>query len=201
MLDRIYKQEREKYLNTKHKYNLLNSLMVKSALNRLDSLKFNIEEEDKIIITDYLFSATEWQYYEIILFANTISIYTLDTLEILGKELLNRTIFYSENVNHKRMIMQTIFNIIIICIEEKELVRADYFIKNIELLIKSDSYIAEKCMYKYIKGFYLFIEGKNIEQGRKKMKDVINIYKNIGADDLFNIYTDHYNLIVEKENN
>lgn len=192
ILDRIYNKEKKHYKESQNKYHLYNSLMVLSSLSSLDSANYSLSEEDKEILIDYLLSVSEWQYYEIILFANTISCYTVTSVTILAKELLGRSIFYINSKDHKRMILQTIFNVIIICLEKDSVEQANYFLKYIENKLILESEIYEKIMFKYLNGFYLVKSKKSVGKGKKDMFGVVQLFEFIEADNLYYNYKNHY---------
>lgn len=74
-------------------YNRLNRIDVASAIHSLDP-NYEIADEDKKFLTDYLYGIEEWTEYELYIFGNTMAILSDADLIFLGKAFAERDKFY-----------------------------------------------------------------------------------------------------------
>lgn len=82
-------------------YNRLNRIDVASAIHSLDP-NYEIADEDKKFLTDYLYGIEEWTEYELYIFGNTMAILSDADLIFLGKAFAERDKFYLSLPQHKK---------------------------------------------------------------------------------------------------
>lgn len=115
-------------------YNRLNRIDVASAIHSLDS-NYEIADEDKKFLTDYLYGIEEWTEYELYIFGNTMAILSDADLIFLGKAFAERDKFYLSLPQHKKTAELTFFNIIFALIDREELYYTTFFIDKLEKLL------------------------------------------------------------------
>lgn len=112
-------------------YNRLNRIDVASAIHSLD-LNYEIADEDKKFLTDYLYGIEEWTEYELYIFGNTMAILSDADLIFLGKAFAERDKFYLSLPQHKKTAELTFLNIIFALIDREELYYTTFFIDKLE---------------------------------------------------------------------
>ena len=70
-----------------------NTILIKIRLQDLSGETY-VTDQEIVTISDYLFSAEYWGYYELLLFMNTIDALNHNTMMILAKEMCHRSDFY-----------------------------------------------------------------------------------------------------------
>lgn len=115
-------------------YNRLNRIDVASAIHSLDS-NYEIADEDKKFLTDYLYGIEEWTEYELYIFGNTMAILSDADLIFLGKAFAERDKFYLSLPQHKKTAELTFLNIIFALIDREELYYTTFFIDKLEKLL------------------------------------------------------------------
>lgn len=150
-----------------------------------------LKQEDKDYLSDYLFSVSEWGYYELALFSNSITSLTVETLDISAKEMLNKTEFYRNLPHNRKMLTQTLINVIIIMINEDSLQKAKYFLEEVGRLITEEVMLYEKNVFLFVHGYYLFKDG-NQQSGKEKMKKSIEVFHLLGSPNLAANYQTFY---------
>ena len=163
MLDECQKLEEE---FPKKKIHRLNTIVVKAVLSYCDS-DFQIGKKDIDFLTDYLFSVEEWGRYELWLFTQCVDLLTLSTLETFASEMINRTQFYNKLPANRRRIIQMLFNVISVAIEEDQLQVAMKFLNYIDNSKIPETDLYERILVKYYQAFYAYRIGN-----RQAMEDM-----------------------------
>ena len=115
-------------------YNRLNRIDVASAIHSLDP-NYEIADEDKKFLTDYLYGIEEWTEYELYIFGNTMAILSDADLIFLGKAFAERDKFYLSLPQHKKTAELTFLNIIFALIDREEFYYTTFFIDKLEKLL------------------------------------------------------------------
>lgn len=115
-------------------YNRLNRIDVASAIHSLDP-NYEIADEDKKFLTDYLYGIEEWTEYELYIFGNTMTILSDADLIFLGKAFAERDKFYLSLPQHKKTAELTFLNIIFALIDREEFYYTTFFIDKLEKLL------------------------------------------------------------------
>lgn len=188
MIEEEGKYIKKEYMVTFHK---LNKTLIKAMLSGLNS-QYKLSKNEKMEVADYLLSIAEWGYYEILLFGN-ISYYLDYTLvAILTKEMIKKTDYYKEVPNNKRILVSTVINVYFKSIENTALYDASYFKKTISDLLTEETLVYERTVFMIANGLYLTKTGEE-EEGKRMMKEAINIFKVLGCSGLESIYVEYYN--------
>ena len=93
VLKRLLFAQRAKMTANPNKFYHLNTIMIKVSLEMLTHQKW-YTEDDISYLTDYLMIIEYWEYYELLLFINTLDALNHATLMTFTHEMLRRTAFY-----------------------------------------------------------------------------------------------------------
>jgi Rgg/GadR/MutR family transcriptional activator len=168
----------------------LNAIMIGSVIHDV-SADIQLSKSEKAYLTDYLFSVSEWGYYELVLFSNSVNSMNVNTLIILAKEMLNNSDFYLHLHNNKRMLSQTLINVVKILIDNNEMKSANFLLKKIKALLSDETSLYEKNVYLFLYGYYLYQSGDE-EIGKSKMEKSIEIFENLDSSNLAINYASFY---------
>lgn len=142
--------------------------------------QYDISAEDKTYLSDYLLSVETWGYYENILFGNSLSILTLDSVILFSKEILKRSKLYMNlNVNRDEVV-GILLNATVFCIEGNRISESLYFIKIVDEMLENKVLYFEKTKLLFLKGLY-DIKTQKKEKGIEKCKSAIQIMHDLGS--------------------
>ena len=127
--------------------------MIKIRLQDLSGETY-VTDQEIVTISDYLFSAEYWGYYELLLFMNTIDAFNHNTMMILAKEMCHRSDFYRDIPNNRRLLATMLLNAYITCIERNEWMDALYFEKQLKYCNFSETEMYEKLVLHYANNLY-----------------------------------------------
>ncbi|MCL1990606.1 MAG: helix-turn-helix domain-containing protein [Defluviitaleaceae bacterium] len=174
-------------------YHELNCLMIKVLISEIDK-GFTLSQKEKDKITDYLVSIYDWAYYELLLYNNTMRVLGSPVIRQLSEAMLSFTKFYKEIPRNKNLMITIMLNTMIIFVDRKEVDDAIKFRQATEHLM-AETDIFERAMFLYISGAIDFYRGK-IDEGKKKMEDVIDIFEKVGSVNLARDYQQGYDEII-----
>ena len=106
--------------------------------------------------------------------------------------MLHRSEYYKDISSHKRLIVQTLINVSIICIQDNQLKKANFFLKNINYLLSDETLLYEKNVYHFTTGYYSYKCGDK-KKGLTFMNDSINTFKILGSQNLAANYNNFLN--------
>ena len=139
-------------------YNRLNRIDVASAIHSLDP-KYEIADEDKKFLTDYLYGIEEWTEYELYIFGNTMAILSDADLIFLGKAFAERDKFYLSLPQHKKTAELTFLNIIFALIDREEFYCTTFFIDKLEKLLNYQDMFAIVVL-NFLKQILAYLKGE-----------------------------------------
>ena len=185
-------EQLKKYKKSNIKFFELNAIMLSALLKDLTNDKSKAPEmEEKLI--DHLLEVDIWCHYEIVLFANSISLFNTNTLVTLTNEMINNTKYYQEIKKHRVITIQTLINVILTLLENGETDQSKIFQNKLTELLEMDQYMLYERNYSiYLAGFYLYKTGQK-EAGLKSMKQAITIFKDLKINQLAQNFQTHYN--------
>jgi Rgg/GadR/MutR family transcriptional activator len=140
------------------KFYKLNTIIVKAVLQQCDK-KEKVAKKDVQFLVDYLFSVEEWGRYELWLFTYSASLMTSNLVETFACEMINRTQFYQEIPENRRLVNQMLFNVINVCIERSRFSLAFKLLNYADNLKKDETDLFIRNAIKYCRGYYLFKTG------------------------------------------
>ena len=185
-------EQLKKYKKSNIKFFELNAIMLSALLKDLTNDKSKAPEmEEKLI--DHLLEVDIWCHYEIVLFANSISLFNTNTLVTLTNEMINNTKYYQEIKKHRVITIQTLINVILTLLENGETDQSKIFQNKLTELLEMDQYMLYERNYSiYLAGFYLYKTGQK-EAGLKSMKQALTIFKDLKINQLAQNFQTHYN--------
>lgn len=190
-------EQLEKYNQKNIRFFELNAIMLSALLKDLtNEMTREPEMEEKLI--DHLLEVDIWCHYEIVLFANSISLFNTNTLVTLTNEMINNTKYYQEIKKHRVITIQTLINVILTLLENDETDRSRTFQVKLNELLEMDQYLLyERNVSIYLHGLYLYKTNQK-EEGLKLMQQTIATFKHLMVDQLAQNFQSHYDQTVSE---
>ncbi|MBF8970977.1 MULTISPECIES: Rgg/GadR/MutR family transcriptional regulator [unclassified Streptococcus] len=185
--------------DTRILFHSLNCILIKIRLQDLTGETY-YTDSDVAYLTNYLFSVDYWGHYELLLFSNTLDVLQHETLMLLCREMYNRTNFYKDLPNNRRLIASMLLNAYITCVERKEYLDAMYLEKQLKNSYFNDTEMYERLIFKYAQN--LLIYRKDGDQlAMIEMRKCIGVMRLLDCNVLAQHYEDFLTkLIIENEN-
>ena len=152
-LHSLYEETTQKYRLSGEKSYLLQMIRIKSLLVFFDS-EIRATDEELTFLYDYFFTIDIWGNYELELFSTISTLFPLLLYFKYSREMLQKTDLLGSLPSNKVGIDTILINGLFKAIEEKDKLKADYFIFQIENrdLPESEAYL--KIIYMIAKGYY-----------------------------------------------
>lgn len=152
-LHSLYEETTQKYRLSGEKSYLLQMIRIKSLLVFFDS-EIRATDEELTFLYDYFFTIDIWGNYELELFSTISPLFPLPLYFKYSREMLQKTDLLGSLPSNKVGIDTILMNGLFKAIEEKDKLKADYFIFQIEKreLPESEAYL--KIIYMIAKGYY-----------------------------------------------
>lgn len=197
-LRNIAKKEYEKYEQYELDAYLCNSIMAEAKL--LDLEQKQIEKKKREYLANYLFNIELWGNYELVVYANSLTIFSPETVISLSKEVVKKTSMFKLVNKNFIQTLGILLNTIIVCLENDFLNDALYFILTMENTNMAENLFYERTLLLFLKGVYEMKKG-NLEEGKELSFQAVSIMYAIGSDDLAISYEAYLEqkLGVEKE--
>ena len=165
-LHALYEETIQKYRSSGEKSYLLQMIRIKSLLVFFDS-EIRATDEELTFLYDYFFTIDIWGNYELELFSTISTLFPLPLYFKYSREMLQKTDLLGSLPSNKVGIDTILINGLFKAIEEKDKLKADYFVFQIEKreLPESEAYL--KIIYMIAKGYYdtIFkVENKGLER-------------------------------------
>ena len=165
-LQSLYEETTQKYRSSGEKSYLLQMIRIKSLLVFFDS-EIRATDEELTFLYDYFFTIDIWGNYELELFSTISTLFPLPLYFKYSREMLQKTDLLGSLPSNKVGIDTILINGLFKAIEEKDKLKADYFVFQIEKreLPESEAYL--KIIYMIAKGYYdtIFkLENKGLEK-------------------------------------
>lgn len=162
----LYEETTQKYRSSGETSYLLQMIRIKSLLVFFDS-KIRTTDEELTFLYDYFFTIDIWGNYELELFSTISTLFPLPLYFKYSREMLQKTDLLGSLPSNKVGIDTILINGLFKAIEEKDKLKADYFIFHIENrdLPESEAYL--KIIYMIAKGYYdtsFKVENKGLEK-------------------------------------
>ena len=168
-LHSLYEQKTQKYRSSGEKSYLLQMIRIKSLLVFFDS-EIRATDEELTFLYDYFFTIDIWGNYELKLFSTISPLFPLPLYFKYSREMLQKTDLLGSLPSNKVGIDTILINGLFKAIEEKDKLKADYFIFQIEKRDLPESQAYLKIIYMIAKGYYdtIFkVENKGLEKIRR----------------------------------
>ena len=165
-LHSLYEEMTQKYRSSGETSYLLQMIRIKSLLVFFDS-EIRATDEELTFLYDYFFTIDIWGNYELELFSTISTLFPLPLYFKYSREMLQKTDLLGSLPSNKVGIDTILINGLFKAIEEKDKLKADYFVFQIEKreLPESEAYL--KIIYMIAKGYYdtIFkVENKGLEK-------------------------------------
>ena len=165
-LHSLYEETTQKYKSSGEKSYLLQMLRIKSLLVFFDS-EIRATDEELTFLYDYFFTIDIWGNYELELFSTISTLFPLPLYFKYSREMLQKTDLLGSLPSNKVGIDTILINGLFKAIEEKDKLKADYFVFQIEKRELPESQAYLKIIYMIAKGYYdtIFkVENKGLEK-------------------------------------
>ena len=165
-LHSLYEEMTQKYRSSGEKSYLLQMIRIKSLLVFFDS-EIRATDEELTFLYDYFFTIDIWGNYELELFSTISTLFPLPLYFKYSREMLQKTDLLGSLPSNKVGIDTILINGLFKAIEEKDKLKADYFIFQIEKRELPESQAYLKIIYMIAKGYYdtIFkVENKGLEK-------------------------------------
>ena len=165
-LQSLYEETTKKYRSSAKKSYLLQMIRIKSLLVFFDS-EIRATDEELAFLYDYFFTIDIWGNYELELFSTISTLFPLPLYFKYSREMLQKTDLLGSLPSNKIAIDTILINGLFKAIEEKDKLKADYFIFQIEKRELPESQAYLKIIYMIAKGYYdtIFkVENKGLEK-------------------------------------
>ena len=165
-LHSLYEETTQKYRSSAKTSYLLQMIRIKSLLVFFDS-EIRATDEELTFLYDYFFTIDIWGNYELELFSTISTLFPLPLYFKYSREMLQKTDLLGSLPSNKVGIDIILINGLFKAIEEKDKLKADYFIFQIEKRELPESQAYLKIIYMIAKGYYdtIFkVENKGLEK-------------------------------------
>ena len=189
-LQSLYEETTQKYRSSAKKSYLLQMIRIKSLLVFFDS-EIRATDEELTFLYDYFFTIDIWGNYELELFSTISTLFPLPLYFKYSREMLQKTDLLGSLPSNKVGIDTILINGLFKAIEEKDKLKADYFIFQIEKRELPESQAYLKIIYMIAKGYYdTIFNVKN--KGLEKIQRGITILQDLEYIDGARYYENYF---------
>ena len=165
-LQSLYEETTKKYRSSAKTSYLLQMIRIKSLLVFFDS-EIRATDEELTFLYDYFFTIDIWGNYELELFSTISTLFPLPLYFKYSREMLQKTDLLGSLPSNKVGIDTILINGLFKAIEEKDKLKADYFVFQIEKRELPESQAYLKIIYMIAKGYYdtiFSVKNKGLEK-------------------------------------
>ena len=189
-LHSLYEETTKKYRSSAKKSYLLQMIRIKSLLVFFDS-EIRATDEELTFLYDYFFTIDIWGNYELELFSTISTLFPLPLYFKYSREMLQKTDLLGSLPSNKVGIDTILLNGLFKAIEEKDKLKADYFVFQIEKRELPESQAYLKIIYMIAKGYYdTIFNVKN--KGLEKIQRGITILQDLEYVDGARYYENYF---------
>lgn len=189
-LHALYEETIQKYRSSGEKSYLLQMIRIKSLLVFFDS-EIRATDEELTFLYDYFFTIDIWGNYELELFSTISTLFPLPLYFKYSREMLQKTDLLGSLPSNKVGIDTILINGLFKAIEEKDKLKADYFVFQIEKRELPESQAYLKIIYMIAKGYYdTIFNVKN--KGLEKIQRGITILQDLEYVDGARYYENYF---------
>ena len=189
-LQSLYEETTQKYRSSGETSYLLQMIRIKSLLVFFDS-EIRATDEELTFLYDYFFTIDIWGNYELELFSTISTLFPLPLYFKYSREMLQKTDLLGSLPSNKVGIDTILINGLFKAIEEKDKLKADYFIFQIEKRELPESQAYLKIIYMIAKGYYDTIF-KVENEGLEKIQRGITILQDLEYIDGARYYENYF---------
>lgn len=189
-LHSLYEETTQKYRSSGETSYLLQMIRIKSLLVFFDS-EIRATDEELTFLYDYFFTIDIWGNYELELFSTISTLFPLPLYFKYSREMLQKTDLLGSLPSNKVGIDTILINGLFKAIEEKDKLKADYFIFQIDKRELPESQAYLKIIYMIAKGYYdTIFNVKN--KGLEKIQRGITILQDLEYIDGARYYENYF---------
>ena len=189
-LHSLYEETTQKYRLSGEKSYLLQMIRIKSLLVFFAS-EIRATDEELTFLYDYFFTIDIWGNYELELFSTISTLFPLPLYFKYSREMLQKTDLLGSLPSNKVAIDTILINGLFKAIEEKDKLKADYFVFQIEKRELPESQAYLKIIYMIAKGYYdTIFNVKN--KGLEKIQRGITILQDLEYIDGARYYENYF---------
>ena len=189
-LHSLYEETTKKYRSSAKTSYLLQMIRIKSLLVFFDS-EIRATDEELTFLYDYFFTIDIWGNYELELFSTISTLFPLPLYFKYSREMLQKTDLLGSLPSNKVGIDTILINGLFKAIEEKDKLKADYFVFQIEKRDLPESQAYLKIIYMIAKGYYdTIFNVKN--KGLEKIQRGITILQDLEYIDGARYYENYF---------
>ena len=189
-LHSLYEETTQKYRSSAKKSYLFQMIRIKSLLVFFDS-EIRATDEELTFLYDYFFTIDIWGNYELELFSTISTLFPLPLYFKYSREMLQKTDLLGSLPSNKVGIDTILINGLFKAIEEKDKLKADYFVFQIEKRELPESQAYLKIIYMIAKGYYdTIFNVKN--KGLEKIQRGITILQDLEYIDGARYYENYF---------
>ena len=189
-LHSLYEETTQKYRSSGETSYLLQMIRIKSLLVFFDS-EIRATDEELTFLYDYFFTIDIWGNYELELFSTISTLFPLPLYFKYSREMLQKTDLLGSLPSNKVAIDTILINGLFKAIEEKDKLKADYFVFQIEKRELPESQAYLKIIYMIAKGYYdTIFNVKN--KGLEKIQRGITILQDLEYIDGARYYENYF---------
>lgn len=183
----LWQQSKEipSYLN----YVMLLSIVSENKKEKVDTIHLNF-------LTDYLFKCENWGLYELILYTNTMSVLSIDTILAFSKSLPQKILLLKDSPTLLNTAINAIINTLILCIEHSKTEEGFFFIKVLDDFSISEIMIFERMLFHVYKGVFFVKFTNEKEYGKQLIQDSLQILKLAHSDNLYSVLLEDSNRLL-----
>ena len=189
-LHSLYEETTQKYRSSGETSYLLQMIRIKSLLVFFDS-EIRATDEELTFLYDYFFTIDIWGNYELELFSTISTLFPLPLYFKYSREMLQKTDLLGSLPSNKVAIDTILINGLFKAIEEKDKLKADSFVFQIEKRDLPESQAYLKIIYMIAKGYYdTIFNVKN--KGLEKIQRGITILQDLEYIDGARYYENYF---------
>lgn len=196
-LKKLYQEELDLGKKNKYgKYHILNSIIVAYSISMIDNT-FDIPDEHRKLLHDYLFGIEMWGQYEMILMTSIVSFTNSNIYLNYAREMVKNVDYLKEASTILNAIQIVVLHGLSLCIGENNDFGVTYFYKKAKEYIEGDRDKYMVIIFMFFEGQY-YIYKNDIEKGKELMKKCIKIFEAIGDLSSASYYQKYYDEIIEE---
>lgn len=153
-LQRTLQHEINHYHHAPDIYGRLNCIMLTAIIHALDATNPAVSEDDLAIIHDYLFKCENWGHYELILYANSMAAFPIESVIAFSKSLPQKILLMREVDKILEIGFNTLLNTLDLCLRFQQKEAAQYFLVSLEHLNLPETMLFERTLLKLYTGAY-----------------------------------------------
>ncbi|MFL8906029.1 hypothetical protein ACKA01_02895 [Helcococcus kunzii] len=177
------------------KFKLLDSIIIASAIKELDE-SFELTEEQRALMHDYLFTIEIWGEYEMILFTRSIEFFKAKVYLNYAREMLKKIDYFKDMSAINNMLQTAIIQGLFLSIDQDYEFGASYFNKKAYEYIYDTRDAYMKIIYMFANGYYKIYKGE-IENGKQSIEKSLEILQTLGYTEQYQYYKTSYENILK----